>query len=123
MEKFVEELKKNINFKNTTDVGDIVLIAAHEPQMLVYALVTGIERDKTKRDEWWHVDLHLLSIPPQPVTWILRTEQITGQEIFTMGGESRFIKAIALPNKHPEDPLKGSKQSAASKKTRLHVVK
>ncbi len=42
MQKLVEELKKIIPFKNTTDVGDIVVIAAKEPQMLVYAHIDDI---------------------------------------------------------------------------------
>jgi len=94
MERFVLELKKLINFKDTTDVGDIVLIAAKEPQMLVYAKVTGIERDFSRKDEWWHLHLSLLSIPMQKTVWTLRTPQMTGMEIFTMGGEERFVKAV-----------------------------
>ena len=54
----------------------------------------GIERDYGKKEEWWQVSLQLLTIPPQKVAWTLRTAQFTGQEIFTMGGEERFIKAI-----------------------------
>lgn len=94
MERFVLELKKLITFKDTTDVGDIVLIAAKEPQMLLYAMVTGIERDVSRRDEWWHVQMSVLSIPLQKMAWTLRTAQMTGMEIFTMGGEERFMKAI-----------------------------
>ena len=124
MEKLVDELKKNINFKKSTDVGDIVLIAAHKPQMLVYALVTGIERDRTKRDEWWRVSMHLLSIPPQNITWFLRTEQFTGQEIFTMGGESRFIQAIDIPGYPAAGPsTPPGKKPTVGGKPRLQVVK
>ena len=65
MEKIVKELKEIIPFKDTTDVGDIVLIAAKEPQMLVYAYVSSIERDDSRKDEWWHVALNVLSLPPQ----------------------------------------------------------
>jgi hypothetical protein len=28
------------------------------------------------------------------MTWTLRTAQMTGQEIFTMGGEERFVQAV-----------------------------
>lgn len=94
MQKIVEELKKVVTFKDTTDIGDIVLIAAKEPQMLIYARVNNIERDSSRRDEWWHVYLTMLTLPLQEMTWTLRTEQMTGQEIFTMGGEERFIKAV-----------------------------
>ncbi|HEB49514.1 MAG TPA: hypothetical protein ENI89_02805 [Desulfobulbus sp.] len=97
MEKLIAELKEIVDFKETTDVGDIVLIVAKEPQILVYALVTSIERDTTRRDEWWHVGMQLLTVPVQPVTWTLRMAQFTGQEIFTMGGEQRFVKAVRFP--------------------------
>lgn len=94
MEKLVGDLKKLVQFKDTLEVGDIVLLAAKKPQMLVYALVSDIVRDETKRDEWWHVSMDILSLPPRKVTWILRPEQMTGKEIFTMDGEERFMKAV-----------------------------
>ncbi len=94
MQKIVEELKQLIPFKNTTDRGDIILIVAKEPQLLVYAHVNDIERDTSRRDEWWHIHLTMLSIPLQKLTWTLRTDQMTGKEIFTMGGEERFVKAV-----------------------------
>ena len=105
MEKIVKELKEIIPFKDTTDVGDIVLIAAKEPQMLVYAYVSSIERDDSRKDEWWHVALNVLSLPPQQLTWTLRTPQMTGMEIFTMGGEERFVKAVDF-GKRPPAPTK-----------------
>ena len=91
IEKIINDLKNIFVFKETTQAGDIVLIVA---ERIMYALVTGIERDHAKKDEWWQVSLQLLTIPPQRVAWTLRTPQFTGQEIFTMGGEERFIKAI-----------------------------
>jgi hypothetical protein len=94
MQKIVEELKQLIPFKDTTERGDTILIAAKEPQMLVYAHINDIERDVGRRDEWWHLHLTILSIPLQKMTWTLRTDQMTGKEIFTMGGEERFVKAI-----------------------------
>lgn len=94
MERFVLELKKLITFKDTTETGDIVLIAAKEPQMLLYAKITDIERDFSRKDEWWHVKMTVLSIPLQKMVWTLRTPQMTGMEVFTMGGEERFVKAI-----------------------------
>jgi len=94
MEKLVAELEQIVPFKESTDIGDLVLIVAKEPQMLVYALVTDIERDPTRKDEWWHLSLTFLTVPPQGITWTLRTSQMTGKEIFTMGGEKRFVKAV-----------------------------
>ncbi len=96
LEKLVEELREVVPFKQTTDVGDLVLVASEEPRLLLYAVVTSIERDSSKRDEWWHIGLTFLTVPLQNVIWTLRTAQMTGQEIFTMGGEKRFFKAIVV---------------------------
>ncbi|ADW18194.1 hypothetical protein Despr_2046 [Desulfobulbus propionicus DSM 2032] len=126
MEQLVAELKKIVSFKETTTVGDIVLIAAKSPQMLVYALVGDIERDQTRKEEWWHVTLHLLSIPVQTVIWTLRTPQFTGQETFTMGGEGRFIKAVRFdpPASEAIDPTARRKgQQQGPRKPGLRIVK
>ncbi len=107
MEKLVAELQQIVPFKESTDIGDLVLIVAKEPQMLVYALVTDIVRDQSRKDEWWNLGLTFLTVPPQEITWTLRTAQMTGMEIFTMGGEERFIKAVNLAptlSRPPEKP-------------------
>jgi hypothetical protein len=113
IEQAIAELKKLVPFKETTEPGDIVLILAEEEKQptLLYAAVTEIERDESRRDEWWHVSLHLLSVPPQAVVWTLRTPQFTGQESFTMGGHGRFIKAVRIDRKKPE-PLPASEPKA-----------
>ena len=112
MDKIVSDLKKLVSFKNTVAIGDIVLIAAKKPQMLVFGLVSDIIRDDSKREDWWHVSMHILSLPPREVTWTLRTEQMSGQEIFTMDGEERFMKAVEFATKGmgpKQDPEKKSK--------------
>ncbi len=96
MEKLIKELRGLINFKKTIDTGDIILVAAKEPQMLMYGYVNNLERDPTRKDEWYHLHFTILSIPPQKVTWTLRIPQMTGQEIFTMGGEERFVQPLDL---------------------------
>ncbi len=99
MEKIVEELKKIICFKDTTVEGDVVLIAMENPQTVFYALVTSIVPDESKRGEWWHIGLTILSVPPQEVVWTLREAQFTGMELFTMADEGRFMKAVDLSTK------------------------
>ena len=96
MEKLVEELKAVIPLKPDTCSGDIVLIVGENPQMIIYGIVTSIERDPSKKDEWWNIGLTILTVPLQKVVWTLRTEQMTGKEIFTMGGEKRFFQAVDL---------------------------
>ena len=112
MQKTVESLKEIIPFKDTTEEGDIVLVVCKNPDMLYYAYIEEIERDVSRRDEWWHVHMQLLTIPLQKAVWTLRTPQMTGMEIFTMGGEERFVKAIEvgkadLPEPVPEEKKKG----------------
>ncbi len=119
MEKLVKELGQIVPFKETTDIGDLVLVVAKEPQMLVYALVTDISRDTSRKTEWWHLALTFLTVPPQEVTWTLRTPQMTGMEIFTMGGEERFIKAVNMApalNKGRETPPAESHNKTKVKK-------
>lgn len=115
MQKIITELKQIVRFKDSTDIGDLVLIVAKDPQLSVfYALVTDIERDTSRKNEWWHVGLTLLSLPPQEMTWTLRTPQLTGMEVFTMGGEERFIKAVdfgaPLQSTAPERPAPASQE-------------
>ena len=121
MEKVVEELRKIFSFKEDTAVGDIVLIVADEPQTLIYGYVKDIKRDVSKQDEWWHVTMLLLSIPPQLVIWTLRHPQFTGQEIFTMGGDKRFMKAIDLSAAASLSAAPVKK--GLTKKSKLRVVK
>lgn len=121
MDKIVKDLKKLVPFKDTIEAGDIVLIAAKKPQMLVYGLVSDIIRDDTKLDEWWYVSMHILSLPPRKITWTLRTAQMTGLEIFTMDGEERFMKAVDFGRKSPRTgPVKQKKNI---EKTGLRRVK
>ncbi len=121
MEKIVEELKKVFVFKETTIEGDIVLVVTEDPQMLLYGIVLDMERDKTKKEEWWHVTINLLTVPPQKVVWTLRTPQFTGQEIFTMGGKKKYIHAVDLSHSKVDPAPPEDKQK--SKKAALRVVK
>ena len=126
MEQFVAELKKILPLKATTERGDLVVIAAKQPQMLLYAMVGDIVRDQTRREEWWHVTLHLLSIPIQTVVWTLRSPQFTGQEIFTMSGEGRFIQAVQWDRAMPQPdsgPVGSGGSGVMDRKRGLRIVK
>ncbi len=96
IEQVVIDLKKVVPFKKVTSEGDIVLIVTDKPRTIVYALIRSIVRDNAKRGEWWHVTMHALAIPPQQMTWTLRTPQFSGEEIFTMKGDKRFMQAVNL---------------------------
>jgi hypothetical protein len=123
MEKLAAELKKIMPFKDETRKGDLVLIAAKEPQMLVYALVGAIERDQARKAEWWQVTLHMLTVPPQTVVWTLREPQFTGRETFTMGGEGRFIQAVRMGQQPtPIRPIGRSGEGGAARSP-LRVIK
>ena len=88
----------------------------------MYGLVRGFERDDTRRDEWWNVTLQLLTVPIQDVTWTLRREQFTGEEVFTMGGDKRFIKAVDLVAP-PVISGGGNKKDTSGKGPSLKVIK
>ena len=124
MEKLVKELRKVVGFKETTEVGDVVLVAIYTPRSLLYARVRDLVRDTSRKDEWWQLSLQLLTVPLQEVVWTLRNEQFTGQEIFTMGGDNRFIQAVDLnggPTEQPADDGTGHKKGKGPPK--LQVVK
>ena len=125
MDDMVKELRKVVPFKETTSEGDIVLIAIEKPKSILYALVENIDRDQEKREEWWNFTMHLLSVPPQKVTWILREPQFTGKEIFTMGNEGRFMQAVELNSPVPDKKAKKkvSQQKTPKKTTTLRRVK
>lgn len=127
MEKLIKELGQLVPFKETTDIGDLVLVVAKEPQMLVYALVTGMERDTSRKAEWWNLSLTFLTVPLQDVTWTLRTPQMTGMEIFTMGGEERFVKAVnmapALDGSEEQLPVEEAGKTEKKKAPFLKRVK
>jgi len=116
MKNLVNELKKLVPLKATTTEGDVVLVAAKEPSMLFYGYVTKIEKDNTRKDEWWHIHFSVLSVPMQPMTWTLRTEQMTGQEIFTMGGEERFFQAVDIQIEKDDKPEEIKQKSIPEKK-------
>ncbi len=82
--------------------GDVVLIY-YKDEPSVYARIELIEPDVKKG--WYQVSLLMLTLPPQPVTWILREEYING-EPFTMGGQPLRIEAvpIASPARDSAEP-------------------
>ena len=121
LEQLIQELKKVVHFKDGTEPGDLVLILMENPQIIHYARIAAIERDTSKKDEWWHLSFHLLTIPPQKMTWTLRTAQFTGREIFTMSGQKRFIQAIRF--EEPRPPEKKSEKKEVPQKSSLRLVK
>jgi hypothetical protein len=128
MEAIVEQLRERIALKETLEVGDVAIIAAEDPQMLAFAVVTDISRDLSRKAEWWHVSMQMLSVPLQTMTWTLRMEQMCGVEIFTMGGKKMFMAPVYIPfepHVTSPDPLKTTKkkQSADNRKTMLRIIK
>ncbi len=104
LEQIIEELRKVIQFKESTEPGDLVLVLLENPQIAHYGKISAIERDFSKRDGMVAGDFLFVEIPPQKVVWTLRAEQFTGREIFTMGGEKRFMQAIRLGEPGPAPP-------------------
>ena len=122
LEQIIGELRKVMHFKDGTEPGDLVLILMENPQTATYGRISAIERDMSKKEEWWHVAFYLLTIPPQKMVWTLRTEQFTGREIFTMGGKKRFFQAIRFDEPGPPAEKPGEK-TGIKRKSSLRLVK
>ncbi len=75
--------------------NDIVLIY-FEDKPLVFARIEEIHPDV--KPDWYQVKLLLLQVPLQPVTWILRTAYINGDE-FTMNGKRMRLERVENPEK------------------------
>ena len=100
-EKNIAELKKNILIKNDTNEKDLIILAM--PDMIMYGFVHEIVRDQAvKTGTWWHVTFTLLVVPLMTTTLIMRTEQMTGQETFTVNGEDRFFAALDIDKMYQE---------------------
>jgi len=70
-------------------IGEVVAISI-DGKPSVYGRIEGYEADR--RPRWYQVEILLLTFPPQSLTWILREEQIDGEE-FTMDGVPVKIQA------------------------------
>jgi len=123
MESMVQELKKIVTFKKTTAPGDLLLVAVEKSKSVFYALVTDIVRDDSRREEWWNLTLQILSVPPQQVVWTLREPQFTGQEIFTMGGDGRFMQAVDFTKPEPLPEKNGPRKKTTGPRPLLKRVK
>ena len=101
--------------------GDVVLVY-YQDNPAVYARIEAIEPDVKK--DWYQLTLTLLTIPLQPVTWILREEYINGSP-FTMGGQSMRIEAVERPpsNKPAEDETQAGGPKNADKNAKVIPLK
>lgn len=72
---------------------DLVLVH-FEDKPVVFARIEAISPDI--KPDWYHVQLLLLQIPPQKVTWILRNAYINGDE-FTMNEKRMRLELVPSP--------------------------
>jgi len=79
-------------------INDLVLVHL-DRRPAFYARIDDINPDTKKG--WYQVELHILTLPPQTLIWILEEAHIQGEE-FTMGG--RPMKLVAIPPKAPPQP-------------------
>lgn len=101
--------------KRGTLPGDVVLVH-YQDRPASFARVEDIRPHG--RPGWFLCDLLVLTLPSQPVTWILERSQIDGAE-FTMGGQP--VRLERLPDlgavheqRRAEAPSTGSKGTEAS---------
>ncbi len=102
----VEEIKKYIDFKDDLNTGDnaVMVCETNEQIVIMFCRIIDIVRDTSKKDEWWFVSYVMLNVPMVATTNILRTDQMTGKETYTMNGENRFFAPIDF--KIPEEETK-----------------
>jgi hypothetical protein len=90
--------------------NDIVLIY-FEDEPMTFARIESIQADH--KPDWYHVKLLMLQIPLQPVTWILRTAYINGDE-FTMNGNRMRMERVTCPEEpQTEAPGKDAEELPA----------
>lgn len=98
-----------------TTENDIVLVHM-ENQPLFFARVEQISPDVKKG--WFQIELLILQVPLQTVTWILRDSYIDG-ETFTMDGKQMRLEKVersAGPIPEPEDGAAQSESSGGTSK-------
>lgn len=77
-----------------TTENDIVLVY-FEDRPLTFARIESILPDS--KPNWYHVELLMLQIPLQLVSWILKDVYING-EPFTMNGKKMRLERVEKPN-------------------------
>ena len=100
----------NSENQNISQEGDVVLVY-YQDEPTLYARIEAIRRDVKK--DWYRVHLLLLTLPAQPVTWILRDEYIQGAP-FTMGGQPMRLEKVSpqiIDERADEDIVEKSKKS------------
>ncbi len=118
LDEVLENLKKNIKFKDGTNIGDTILIGMKSG--LFFGIVQDIESNVKKG--WRDISFKLLVMPPIDVTWTLRTSQMTG-EIFTMDSEEQFVIAIDTQRKKERPQKKRTPKKNHNRKGKLTLVK
>ena len=73
--------------------NDIVLIY-FEDRPLTFARIESILPDS--KPNWYHVELLMLQVPLQVVSWILRDVYING-DTFTMNGKNMRLELVERP--------------------------
>ena len=76
-----------------TAENDLVLIYL-EDSPVSFARVESIEPDVKK--DWYHIELLMLQVPLQTVTWILKNDYINGDEFF-MNGKAMRLEKVEKP--------------------------
>ena len=94
--------------------NDIVLIH-FDDQPSTYARVESISPDVKK--DWFIIDLLLLQMPLQNVSWILKDVYICGEE-FTMSGNRVRLEKI----KGPEKKIEPEPETDTNKKNGNNII-
>jgi hypothetical protein len=86
--------------------NDIVLVY-FEDRPLTFARIESILPDS--KPDWYHVELLMLQIPLQLVSWILKDVYING-DTFTMNGKKMRLELVEKPKQ--SSPHDGTRENA-----------
>ena len=130
-----EAVKLILGRKDTLEEKDLALwLFEVDGVRSTYVYIVDITRDTSRNvGEWWHVTFHVIAkVPSVRRTLILRTEQMTGAETFTVDGQKMAFLPIDLSKDAAfQDKMRAGKVKPApveapmggSGKTTLRVVK
>jgi len=117
MKQLIKQVKSIVTQAKSAEQGSTVLVFFGEDSSLMWGIIREFVRDETKKDDWFHVTIDMLSMPPRRVVWTLRVPQINGSEEFTMQGNPRYILPVAM------SASKKDKKPKKNKHSKLRLIK
>ncbi|MDR2443768.1 MAG: hypothetical protein LBE31_09660 [Deltaproteobacteria bacterium] len=97
IEEIIEELSVQLAFKDTTELGDVVMLITEEKfgyYGINFAHVVSLEPKIINEVEWWQVGLIILSIPLSGQQLIVQKVNLSERPLFSLRSRKVFLKAV-----------------------------